>query len=55
MLDVSTKRVDWVIKWPGQIVLAVNMARWTAGAEEAIINGASKGQGRNESPDSPSK
>ena len=34
--DVDTKRVQWVRKWPAQIVLAVNMIRWTRGSEAAI-------------------
>ena len=36
ILDVSTKRVDWVRKWVGQVVLAVNMTRWTTDSETAI-------------------
>lgn len=39
MIDESTARTDWVQKWPGQVVLAVNMVRWTRGAENAILNG----------------
>jgi dynein heavy chain len=39
ILDVKTPRTEWVRKWPGQIVLAVNMNRWTLGAEIAITNG----------------
>lgn len=38
MVDEATIRTDWVQKWPGQVVLAVNMVRWTRGAENAIIN-----------------
>ena len=36
ILDVSTKRVDWGRKWVGQVVLAVNMTRWTTDSETAI-------------------
>ena len=36
ILDVNTKRVDWVRKWVGQVVLAVNMTRWTTDSETAI-------------------
>jgi len=34
--DVNTKRVDWVRKWPGQVILAVNQIRWTSEAESAL-------------------
>ena len=40
ILDESTKRTDWVRKWAGQVVLAVNMTRWTVGSEIAITKGA---------------
>ncbi len=30
------KRLSWIRKWPGQVVLAVNSVRWTNEAEEAI-------------------
>jgi len=39
ILDTKTKRVDWVRKWVGQVVLAVNMTRWTADSEIAITKG----------------
>lgn len=32
----TTKRTEWVSKWPGQIVLAVDQIDWTAGVETAI-------------------
>jgi dynein heavy chain len=35
-LSDQTERVKWVRKWPAQTVLAVNMIRWTEGAEHAI-------------------
>ncbi len=41
-LEDETKRVQWVKKYPAQIVLGVNMIRWTSKAEEAINNGAVK-------------
>lgn len=34
--------MQWVKKYPAQIVLGVNMIRWTSKAEEAINNGAVK-------------
>jgi len=36
MADTKIPRTSWVQKWPGQIVLSVNMMRWTHGAELAI-------------------
>jgi dynein heavy chain len=35
----TTERTKWVFKWPGQVIIAVNNTRWTAGVEEAIENG----------------
>ena len=32
----TTERTKWVFKWPGQVIIAVNNIRWTAGVEEAI-------------------
>jgi dynein heavy chain len=32
----TTERTKWVFKWPGQVILAVNNVRWTAGVEDAI-------------------
>jgi dynein heavy chain, axonemal len=32
-LEDETKRVQWVKKYPAQIVLGVNMIRWTSKAE----------------------
>lgn len=37
-LNDPTDRVKWVRKWPAQTVLAVNMIRWTNGAQQAIEN-----------------
>lgn len=37
-VDEQTKRTEWVRKWPAQIVLAVNMMRWTRGAEKSIMS-----------------
>ena len=36
VLDTKRARTQWVREWPGQIILAVNMYRWTIGAEGAI-------------------
>ena len=30
------KRKEWVLRWPGQVVLAVDMIMWTYGAEHAL-------------------
>ena len=35
--DTNTPRTAWVLKWPGQVILAVNQVRWTAAAENAIV------------------
>jgi dynein heavy chain len=32
----NSDRVEWVLKWPGQVILAVNQVDWTAGVETAI-------------------
>ena len=37
-VEDETERVKWVKMWPAQTVLGVNMTRWTAGAEDAIVN-----------------
>ena len=42
MLDDKIPRNQWVQKWPGQIVLAINMMRWTRGAEISIMLGEGK-------------
>lgn len=34
-----TKRTDWVLKWPGQIILAVSQIYWTEGVERALKEG----------------
>jgi len=39
LIDEHTDRTKWVQNWPGQVVLAVNMIRWTRGAEFSILNG----------------
>jgi dynein heavy chain len=33
------KRTTWVRAWPAQIILGVNMIRWTKGSEKAIMTG----------------
>ena len=37
ILDADTPRTHWVLKYPAQIIIAVNMIRWTHGAEEALM------------------
>lgn len=37
--DTKVERIEWVRRWPGQIILSVNMSRWTIGAEIAISKG----------------
>eukprot|EP00727_Mastigamoeba_balamuthi_P012891 m51a1_g8224 putative dynein heavy chain axonemal (4742) ;mRNA; r:111319-133683 len=36
---VPEKRMDWIRKWPGQVVLAGNSLFWTRGVTEAIRKG----------------
>ncbi|XP_059151038.1 dynein axonemal heavy chain 3-like [Physella acuta] len=38
----STKRGDWVLQWPGQIVLAASQIHWTAEVTQAIRFGGLK-------------
>lgn len=33
---VGKDRTDWVLCWPGQIVIAGSQTAWTAGVEEGI-------------------
>ena len=37
MKDINTDRIDWILKWPAQCVLAINKTRWTRNAENAIL------------------
>ena len=32
----TSKRTDWVLHWPGQIILAVSQIYWTEGVEKAL-------------------
>ena len=41
-VEDESKRVDWVKMWPAQVVLGVNMIRWTIKAEESISNNSLK-------------
>eukprot|EP00798_Chlamydomonas_sp_ICE-L_P016919 gene16919-23187_t len=38
-----TKRSQWILEWPGQIVLNCSQVYWTREVTEAIENGGSKG------------
>ncbi|XP_044749962.1 dynein axonemal heavy chain 1-like [Coccinella septempunctata] len=37
---MKAERTQWVMRWPGQVVIAGSQAFWTAGVEEGIKNGA---------------
>ena len=41
-IEDETERVGWVKMWPAQVVLGVNMIRWTVKAESAISNNTVK-------------
>ena len=38
-----TRREQWVLDWPGQVVLAINQVVWTAEVEEAIRSAGTRG------------
>lgn len=38
----TTPRAQWVLDWPGQIVIAVSTIYWTRDVNDAIINGTMK-------------
>lgn len=35
---VGKPRTEWVLRWPGQVVIAGSQTVWTAGVEEGIRN-----------------
>ena len=35
--DLGRDRAEWLLRWPGQIVLLVNKIRWTSNVEQAIL------------------
>lgn len=34
----NTERQEWVIQWPGQVILAVSCTRWTSEVTQAILH-----------------
>jgi len=38
-----SNRTDWVLSWPGQIVIAGSQIHWTLGAEKAINKEGARG------------
>lgn len=36
---MNAERTHWVMRWPGQVVIAGSQAFWTAGVEEGIKGG----------------
>lgn len=39
LIDIVGKpRTNWVLRWPGQIVIAGSQTVWTAGVEDGIRN-----------------
>eukprot|EP01012_Entosiphon_sulcatum_P030911 TRINITY_DN3847_c0_g1_i1.p1 TRINITY_DN3847_c0_g1~~TRINITY_DN3847_c0_g1_i1.p1 ORF type:complete len:4187 (-),score=787.17 TRINITY_DN3847_c0_g1_i1:47-10915(-) len=39
----APSRNQWVLRWPGQVVIAVGQIFWTAECEEALTNGGARG------------
>lgn len=37
--DTERPRTEWVLHWPGQIIIAVNNIKWTETSQEAILQG----------------
>lgn len=35
----TTPRVDWIMQWPGQVVLCIGSMYWTHNTAEAIMQG----------------
>lgn len=35
---IGKSRTEWVLCWPGQIVIAGSQTVWTAGVEKGILN-----------------
>jgi dynein heavy chain, axonemal len=40
---ITTKREDWLLKWPGQVVLAVSQIFWTRAVEDALRSAGTEG------------
>lgn len=46
LLDLKSnreKKNDWVRRWPGQVILAINQLTWTEYAEEKIFKEGTNG------------
>lgn len=37
-LDENTERTKWLLKWPGQLIIAINQVRWSEAVEQAILS-----------------
>ena len=35
----TSERTDWMVEWPGQVVLCIVSLYWTSETEHAIVNG----------------
>lgn len=40
---IASKREDWLLKWPGQVVLAVSQIFWTKAVDDALRTAGTEG------------